>query len=91
MQRKYPHEWGYFRMQMKSVSTCDVTTAEFLEVVIMWHCAGDIPMDRVQTVEFIERPEFTDFLQSVHFWAKRFGVEPPSHSDVVRTLHRLYS
>lgn len=77
-------------MNMKTTGLSDVTVDEFLEMVIMWHCAGDIPMDRVQTVEFIERHEFADFLQSVHFWAKRFGLEPPSRSAVVRSLHTLY-
>lgn len=78
-------------MFMKAVSTSNVELDEFLEIVIMWHCAGDIPMDRQQTVEFIERYEFADFLQSVQHWATTLGLAVPSRSAVVRALHTLYA
>lgn len=62
----------------------------FLEIVLMWHCHGDIPMNRISTCEFIENERFPEFLQSVQFWCKEFGLSIPSTTDVVKTLHTLY-
>jgi hypothetical protein len=77
-------------MMMKATTRSRVDLQEFLEIVLMWHCSGDIPMDRVATIEFIERLEFSEFLMSVQHWSSRFGVKPPSRSEIVRTLHQLY-
>ena len=67
-----------------------VTLRKFLEIVIMWHTSGDIPMDRVATQEFIEDETFVSFLDSVKTWSKLFGLTQPAKSDIVRTLHELY-
>lgn len=75
---------------MKATVHATVDLKEFLEIVLMWHCAGNIPMNRQSTCEFIEDPFFAEFLQSVRYWAARFGVQEPSRSEVVRVLHELY-
>lgn len=67
-----------------------VTLTKFLEIVIMWHTHGDIPMDRVATQMFIEDEAFVAFLDSVKNWSRMFGLTCPTKSDVVRTLHSLY-
>lgn len=67
-----------------------ITLRKFLEIVIMWHTSGDIPMDRIATQEFIEDETFASFIDSVNMWSKQFGLTQPSRSDVVRTLHELY-
>lgn len=77
-------------MSMQATSTPTIDLDDFLELVIMWHCAGDIPMDMGQTIEFIERSEFTQFLESVDLWADKMGVQRPSRTEVVKTLHTLY-
>lgn len=76
---------------MKTVSTPTIQLQEFLELVIMWHCAGDIPMNRQQTAEFIECGYFAEFLRSVHHWADKLGVVVPQRADVIKTLHQLYN
>lgn len=67
-----------------------VTLTKFLEIVIMWHTHGDIPMDRVATQTFIEDESFVVFLDSVKMWSRQFGLTCPLKQDVVRTLHELY-
>ncbi len=75
---------------MKATSRTKIDLKEFLEIVLMWHCSGDIPMNRQTTSEFIEDSHFGEFLMSVQHWAKRFGVVNPSRTDIVKTLHQLY-
>lgn len=75
---------------MKATTRSQIDLKEFLEIVIMWHCSGDIPMDRTSTVQFIEQPEFGEFLLSVQHWAQRFGVKRPTRTEIVKTLHQLY-
>ena len=75
---------------MKATTQANIDLKEFLELVIMWHCAGDIPMNRKTTSEFIEDSYFAEFLQSVSYWSHKLGLEKPSRSDIVRTLHLLY-
>lgn len=79
-------------MSQKMISVSQPTTdlESFLEIVLMWHCHGDIPMNRKRTVEFIEDEGFADFLQSVHHWCNEFGLSTPPRTDVVKTLHQLY-
>lgn len=67
-----------------------LTLHKFLEFVIMWHCSGDVPFDRVATQEFIEDDMFVSFLDSVKTWCKLFGLEEPSKQDIVKALHSLY-
>lgn len=67
-----------------------ITLEKFLELVIMWHCHGDIPMNRVAMQEFIEDDSFIVFLESVKTWCRAFGLTNPPKSDVVRLLHLLY-
>lgn len=67
-----------------------VTLTKFLEIVIMWHTHGDIPMDRVATQEFIEDDGFVSFLDSVKTWSKSFGLTCPPKMEIVKTLHCLY-
>lgn len=67
-----------------------VTLTKFLEIVIMWHTHGDIPMDRVATQTFIEDESFVVFLDSVKTWSRQFGLTCPAKQDVVKTLHELY-
>lgn len=79
-------------MKMKIAAQPRVELKHFLELVVMWHCNGDIPMDRVSTSEFIEDEErFPEFLMSVQHWAKEFGLVVPKRQDVVRLLHELYN
>lgn len=75
---------------MKATTRSQIDLQEFLEIVLMWHCSGDIPMNRATTSEFIEDGHFGEFLMSVQHWARRFGVKSPSRTDVVKTLHQLY-
>lgn len=75
---------------MKATTQSRVDLKDFLEIVLMWHCSGDIPMDRESTVRFIEQPHFAEFLMSINHWARRFGVKCPTRSEVVKTLHQLY-
>lgn len=76
---------------MKAVSDPRLDLEQFLEVVIMWHTSGDVPMNRVDTTEFIEdEGRFANFLLSVQFMANEFGLEQPTRSQIVRTLYRLY-
>ena len=63
---------------------------EFLELIIMWHCSGDIPMDRAATSTFIESDGFPDFVMSVHWWCRELGLVEPKTSEIVRDLHLLY-
>lgn len=67
-----------------------ITLAKFLELVIMWHTHGDIPMDRIATQLFIEDESFVSFLDSVKTWSRLMGLTCPSKADVVKTLHCLY-
>lgn len=75
---------------MKAVSDPRTDLTQFLELVIMWHCAGDVPMNRVSTSKFIEDDNYPNFLQSVYFWCHEFGLEIPSHSSIVKALYELY-
>jgi hypothetical protein len=76
--------------KMTAVSPPRADLYGFLEIVLMWHCHGNIPMTRISTCEFIEDSHFPEFLQSVLYWCKEFGLELPTRSDVVKTLHQLY-
>lgn len=76
--------------KMTSVAKPRTDLYSFLEIVLMWHCHGDIPMDRITTSEFIENDKFCEFQQSVRFWCKEFGLSQPSDTDIVKTLHLLY-
>jgi len=67
-----------------------ITLHKFLELVIMWHCHGDIPMDRVAMQIFIEDDSFIVFQETVKTWCRSFGLTNPSKADIVRTLHDLY-
>lgn len=75
---------------MKATTRTKIDLKEFLEIVLMWHCSGDIPMNRVTTSEFIEDSHFGEFMMSVKHWAARFGVATPSRTEVVQVLHQLY-
>jgi len=76
---------------MKAISDPRLDLEQFLELVLMWHCAGDIPMNRVDTSTFIEDDtRFPEFLLSVYFMCNEFGLEKPTTSEIVRTLHKLY-
>jgi hypothetical protein len=75
---------------MKATTRSKIELKEFVEIVLMWHCSGNIPMDRADTSAFIEDDHFGEFLMAVAHWAKRFGVTEPSRTDVVKTLHQLY-
>jgi hypothetical protein len=75
---------------MKAMTRSRVDLKEFLEIVLMWHCNGDIPMDRASTSAFIEDLHFGEFLMSVQHWATRFGVKQPTRTEIVQTLHKLY-
>lgn len=75
---------------MKATTRSKIELTEFLEIVLMWHCSGDIPMDRTSTVAFIEDEHFAEFLMGVSHWARRFGVNEPSRTEIVKTLHQLY-
>lgn len=75
---------------MKATTRSNIHLEEFLEIVIMWHCSGDIPMNRQTTCEFIEDSHFGEFLMSVNHWAHRFGVSQPTRTEVVQMLHKLY-
>lgn len=66
-----------------------VTLRDFLEITIMWHCSGDIPMDRPSMTAFIESDQFAEYLMSVQYWCGQFGLEPPSKSSIVVTLYQL--
>lgn len=77
-------------MKMKIATQPRTSLKEFLELVLMWHCNGDIPMDRVSTSNFIEDEHFAEFLMSVQHWCKEFGLAMPKRSDIVKTLHQLY-
>lgn len=68
-----------------------ITLNKFLEIVLMWHTSGDIPMDRVSTQLFIEDDQFIVFLDSVKNWSRMFGLTCPSKQDVVVSLHSLYA
>lgn len=76
--------------KMTAISPPRTDLYGFLELVLMWHCHGDIPMTRTSTCEFIEDDNFGEFLQSVQFWCKEFGLKIPTRSDVIKTLHLLY-
>ena len=75
---------------MKATTRSKIDLKEFLEIVVMWHCSGDIPMNRQSTCEFIEDSHFGEFLMSVQHWATRFGVKHPTRTEIVQTLHNLY-
>ena len=76
---------------MKAVSDPRLDLEQFLELVLMWHCSGDIPMNRVDTCEFIEcEDRFPNFLLSVQFMSNEFGLEQPTRPQIVQTLHKLY-
>ena len=75
---------------MKATARTRLNLDEFLEIVLMWHCSGDIPMNRQTTCEFIEDSHFGEFHMSVRHWALRLGVEPPTRSEIVKGLHSLY-
>lgn len=76
---------------MKQVSHLQLDFDEFIEIVMMWHCSGDVPTDHTSTAEFIENHQFANFLISVRYWARCFGAEVPSTTEVVKTLHKLYA
>lgn len=76
--------------KMISVAQPKTDLYSFLEIVLMWHCHGDIPMTRAQTCAFIEGDGFPEFLNSIQFWCKEFGLSLPTRTDVVKTLHLLY-
>lgn len=78
-------------MDMKTTGYAAIDLQEFLEIVLMWHCSGDIPMDRKSTAEFIETDTFSEFLMSVKHWARRFGVKVPTTAEIVKTLYALYN
>lgn len=78
-------------MSMAVLSCPRVEIKDFVEIVLMWHCSGDIPMNRCDTARFIECVEFSDFLDSIDMWALRMGLRTPTRSDVVKTLHLLYN
>jgi hypothetical protein len=78
-------------MKMKVADRPRITLYEFLELVLMWHCSGDIPMDRVSMCTFIEDEHFAEFLMSVQHWCGVLGLTIPDRSDVIKTLHQLYN
>jgi hypothetical protein len=75
---------------MKAITRTELDLKEFLEIVLMWHCSGDIPMNRTTTCEFIEDAHFGEFMMSVQHWARRFGVTTPTRAEIVQMLHQLY-
>ena len=78
-------------MKMAVVSDSNTELKEFIELVLMWHCAGDIPMDRASTCAFIEEENFPCFMTSLKEWCSKLGLAMPSRTQVVITLHTLYS
>jgi len=74
---------------MRVVSPVNLNVDEFLELVLMWHCAGDVPFDRSDTSAFIEDSHFGEFLMSVNHWALRMGVHPPTRSEIVKRLYTI--
>lgn len=77
-------------MKMSSVKRPRLELKDFLELLLMWHKAGDVPRDRTEMQEFIEADEFVEYLQAVQFWCNEFGLHHPTRSDVVRTLTTFY-
>lgn len=77
-------------MKMKTVSKPSLELNQFVELVLMWFCSGDIPMNRISTQEFIEDDSFIVFFESVKTWSRTLGFECPSKPDVVKSLHGLY-
>lgn len=75
--------------RMDPLFQSEIDLQEFLEIVIMWHTSGDIPMTREATSEFIEDKNFSEFMTAVKHWSRKFGVRPPTQSAVVKTLYDL--
>ena len=78
-------------MLMKAISQPKTDLTRFLEIVLMWHKSGDVPMDRAAISVFIEDEEgFPIFLESVNFWCNKFGLCRPTRKDVVITLYGVH-
>lgn len=76
---------------MRAISHASISLNELLEIVLMWHTSGDIPMDRKSMTEFIEDSHFGEFIMSVNHWCGRMGLAHPSKANVVKTLYTLLS
>lgn len=74
---------------MKTNGHSRVDLSEFLEIVLMWHTSGDIPMDRHSMTEFIEDDHFSEFMMSVQHWCGRMGLIYPTKTAVVKMLYTL--
>lgn len=76
-------------MNMKAVATPHADLKSFLELVLVWHCFGDIPMTRVDTANFIESDAFERYLESINEWCGKLGLEVPARSLVVKQMYEL--
>lgn len=77
-------------MKMKTTSKPSLELKQFIELVLMWFCSGDIPMNRVDTQVFIECDVMLEFVTSVHDWCDSFGLSRPPKSEIIQTLHLLH-
>ena len=77
-------------MKMKTASKPTLELKQFIELVLMWFCSGDIPMNRVDTQLFIECDILLEFVNSVHTWCDSFGLDKPSNAEIIKTLHMLH-
>lgn len=78
-------------MKMETISKPSLDLKQFIELVLMWFCSGDIPMSRVDTQLFIECEILLEFVASVHTWCESFGLRKPSKSEIIQTLHLLHA
>lgn len=77
-------------MMMKAVAQPKTDLKHFLEIVLMWHKAGDVPRDRGEMSVFIEdEDDFASFQQSVIFWSSQFGLRRPTKANIVKTLYQV--
>lgn len=77
-------------MMMKAVAQPKTDLKQFLEIVLMWHKAGDVPRNRGEMSTFIEDVEdFSSFLMSVLYWTEQFGLRKPTKADIVKTLYQV--
>lgn len=67
-----------------------IELVEFVDLVSMWHCAGNVPMDRQSMCEFIESDDMARLMDSISMWCTKLNVERPSKSQVVKIMHDLY-
>jgi hypothetical protein len=78
-------------MKMVSLGSPSISLEKFLEIVLMWHCNGDVPMDRISTQTFIEEDDgFEEFLYSIRACCIAFGLKEPPRREVVMAMHKLY-